>query len=85
MALTVPRPARFGWQMYAGISRPAVFTAVKPDGSLATVSLTSTSSGPVNIDLTRYSPPAICARTDAVAVGSAAIPDREPREVPCPR
>ena len=37
--LTVPRPARFGWQMYAGISQPAVFTAVKPDGSLATVSL----------------------------------------------
>jgi hypothetical protein len=84
--LTAPRPARFGWQMYAGLSQPAVFTAVKPDGSMTTVPLDEYIIRPRDdLDLIRYLPPAICARTGAIAVRYRAVPDHEPHEVPCPR
>jgi hypothetical protein len=84
--LARPRPARFGWQMYAGISQPLAFTAVQRDGSLAPVQLDLyIIRMRTDIDLIRYLPPAICARTGAVAVRYRVIPEPDSREVPCPR
>jgi hypothetical protein len=84
--LTRPRPARFGWQMYAGISQPTAFMAVNRDGSTTAVPLDRyiiRLRG--DLDLIRYVPPAICARTQAVAVRYRVTPEPQPREVPCPR
>jgi hypothetical protein len=84
--LTRPRPARFGWQMYAGISQPLTFAAVNADGSLTPVPLDRYIIRlRTDIDLIRYIPPAVCQRTQAVAVRYTVIPERQPREVRCQR
>lgn len=82
--LTQPRPARFGWQMYAGVSQPANFLAVYADGERP-------------IDLSEYLvrtrgdvqtgtviPPAVCQRhADVLAVRFRVLPEKQPREVRC--
>lgn len=84
--LTQPRPARFGWQMYAGGAEASGFTAVRRDGSVAAVPLDEYIIRPRDdLDLLRYLPPAICARTGAVAVRHRAAPGRPPVEIACPR
>ncbi len=67
--LTRPRPARFGWQMYAGGARASEFAAVRRDGSVTAVALDEyVVRSRDDLDLLRYLPPVICARTGAVAV-----------------
>jgi hypothetical protein len=85
--LTQPRPARFGWQMYAGVSQPVAFTIVYPDGATAPVRLADyVGRVRADTDLERYLPPAICARERrAVAVRYRIIPERGLREVGCER
>jgi hypothetical protein len=84
--LTRPRPARFGWQMYAGLSQPLAFTTVNRDGSLTPVPLDHYIVRlRTDLDLIRYLPPAICERTHAVAVRFTVIPETQPREVMCRR
>ena len=84
--LTRTRPARFGWQMYAGGPPAAEFVAVGRDGSTARVVV-----GDYvvrlrdDLDLVRFLPPAICARTEAVAVRYRDARSQQPVELPCRR
>jgi hypothetical protein len=84
--LTRPRPARFGWQMYAGLPQASAFQAVHRDGSVTTAPLEDYIIRPRDdLDLLRYLPPAICARTGAVAVRYVAAPGLQPVEIACRR
>jgi hypothetical protein len=84
--LTKPRPARFGWQMYAGAPLPPAFIAVMPDGAhvLAPLDQYIVRSRD-DLDVRRYLPPAICARTGAAAVRYVAAPGQAPIEIACRR
>jgi hypothetical protein len=84
--LTRPRPARFGWQMYAGSAQAVEFTAIGRDGVTTPAPLDQYIIRPRDdLDLLRYVPPAICARTGAVAVRYRVAPGHQPVEVPCRR
>ena len=66
--LTQPRPARFGWQMYAAGAGVA-FAVVGRDGAVTPVALEDyIVRRRDDLDLRRYLPPVICARTGAAAV-----------------
>jgi hypothetical protein len=84
--LTRPRPARFGWQMYAGHAQASVFIAVGRDGSETRVPLDEYILRPRDdLDLLRYLPPAICARTGAASVRYRAAPGRPLVDIACRR
>jgi len=84
--LTQPRPARFGWQMYAAGAPASGFSAVGRDGSVTAVVLESyVVRRRDDLDLLRYLPPAICARTGAVAVRYRQAARPEPVDIPCRR
>ena len=84
--LARPRPARFGWQMYAAGPRAKAFAAVGRDGSVTEVALDEYIIRPRDdLDLLRYLPPAICARTGATAVRYREGPGRQPIEIACRR
>jgi hypothetical protein len=84
--LTRPRPARFGWQMYAGLAQASEFTSIHRDGSRATAPLDHYIIRPRDdLDLLRYLPPAICARTGAAAVRYLPAPGHQPVEIVCRR
>ena len=79
-----PRPARFGWQMYAGAALAPKVTVINRDGS---TSVAQVDQYIVrlrdDLDLVRYLPPAICARTGAVAIRYLAAPGQHPVEIAC--
>ncbi len=84
--LTRSRPARFGWQMYAAGAPASAFSVVGRDGAVTSIALESyIVRRRDDLDLLRYLPPAICARTGAVAVRYRPAPGAEPVEIPCPR
>ena len=84
--LTQPRPARFGWQMYAAGARASAFTLVHENGSTTPVRLEEyIVRRRDDLDLIRFLPPAICARADAVTVRYRDAGRRTPVEFPCPR
>jgi hypothetical protein len=83
--LTRPRPARFGWQMYAGGARASHFAAVGRDGSVTAVALDEyVVRSRDDLDLVRYLPPAVCARTGAAAVRYRDVHGRQV-EIACTR
>jgi hypothetical protein len=84
--LTQPRPARFGWQMYAAGPRAAAFAAIGRDGAVTEIALDDyVIRSRDDLDLLRYLPPAICARTGAMAVRYRGAPGRQPIEIACRR
>jgi hypothetical protein len=84
--LTQPRPARFGWQMYAAGAPAAEFAAVGRDGSVTPVALHEyIVRRRDDLDLLGVLPPAVCARTGAVAVRYRDAAGRAPVEIPCRR
>jgi hypothetical protein len=84
--LTQPRPARFGWQMYAAGASASAFAAVHGDGSLRPIALADyIVRRRDDLDLRRFLPPAICARTGAVAVRYRDAALSEPIDIPCRR
>jgi hypothetical protein len=78
------RPARFGWQMYAGSRLPS--RIVVSAGGAEREVLASDYLGNLRLDLDTEErlPPTICRRERAVRVVYH-FPDREPREFPCPQ
>lgn len=84
--LTRPRPARFGWQMYAGAAQATEFLAVDRDGSQRAAPLDEYIVRlRDDLDLLRFLPPAICARTGAVAVRYREHPGQPLVEIACRR
>ena len=84
--LTRPRPARFGWQMYAAGARASEFAVVGRDGSVTTVALEEyIVRRRDDLDVLRYLPPAICARTGAAAVRYRDAASLASVEIPCRR
>jgi hypothetical protein len=82
--LTQPPPARFGWQMYAAAARARAFAAVHSDGSVTPIVLDEyIIRRRDDLDLRRFLPPAICARTGAVAVRYRDSAGGRPVEIPC--
>jgi hypothetical protein len=82
--LTQPRPARFGWQMYAGAPRASAFAAVGRDGTVTPVALEEyVVRLRDDLDLLRYLPPAICARTGAASVRYRDGAASSPIQIPC--
>ena len=82
--LTRPRPARFGWQMYAGGAEAEAFSVVGRDGSVTSLALDDfVVRRRDDLDLLRFLPPAICARTGALAVRYRRAAASEPVEIPC--
>ena len=84
--LTQPRPARFGWQMYAAGARASAFAVVGRDGAVTPVALEDyLIRRRDDLDLRRYLPPVICARTGAAAVRYRDAASQAPVDIPCPR
>jgi hypothetical protein len=84
--LTKPRPARFGWQMYAAGAPAAEFAAVGRDGSVTSVALEEyVVRRRDDLDVLRHLPPAICARTGAAAVRYRDAARQAQVEIPCRR
>ena len=84
--LTRPRPARFGWQMYAAGAQASEFAAIGRDGSVTSVALEDyVVRRRDDLDVLRYLPPAICARTGAASVRYRRAAASEPVEIPCRR
>ena len=84
--LTKPRPARFGWQMYAAGTPASEFFVVGRDGSVTSVPLEEyIVRTRDDLDVLRYLPPAICARTGAAAVRYRDTAGHASAEIPCRR
>ena len=84
--LTRPRPARFGWQMYAAGAPASAFAVVGRDGSVTPVALEEyIVRRRDDLDVLRYLPPAICARTGAAAVRYRDAASHAQVEIPCRR
>jgi hypothetical protein len=84
--LTKPRPARFGWQMYAAGTPASEFSAVGRDGSVTSIALEEyIVRRRDDLDVLRYLPPAICARTGAAAVRYRDAAAHASAEIPCRR
>lgn len=67
-ALSLPRPARFSWQMYAGVRTKAEFTIVRDDGSEHEAELSDYLGNPrLDIDVTDSLPAYICENEPDVA------------------
>ena len=68
-ALSLPRPARFSWQMYAGVRTKADFTIVRNDGSEHEIELSDYLGNPrLDIDVTASLPAFICLNEPDVAL-----------------
>jgi hypothetical protein len=84
--LTRARPARFGWQMYAASAPASEFSVVRADGTVTAVMLEDyIVRQRDDLDLLRFLPSAICARTDAAAVRYRDAARPAPIEIPCRR
>jgi hypothetical protein len=84
--LTQPPPARFGWQMYAAGARASEFAVVGRDGSVTPVALGEyIARQRDDLDLLRFLPPTLCARTGAVAVRYRDALEHASVEIPCRR
>jgi hypothetical protein len=70
--------------MYAGLAQTSEFIVVNRDGSLTTAPLDHYILRPRDdLDLLRFLPPAICARTGAAAVRYVPAPGHQPVEIAC--
>jgi len=68
-ALSLPRPARFSWQMYAGVRTKADFTIVRNDGSEHEIDPSDYLGNPrLDIDVTDSLPVFICLNEPDVAL-----------------
>ena len=83
-ALTQPRPARWGWQMFAGISVPLRFEAVTANETFPILLSDYVGNQRGDLELTTYLPPEICRRTRAIAVRYRVLPARISTEFACP-
>ena len=84
--LTKPRPARFGWQMYAAGAPASEFSVVGRDGSVTSIALEEyIVRTRDDLDVLRYLPPAICARTGAASVRYRDAAGHASAEIPCRR
>ena len=84
--LTKPRAARFGWQMYAGLSEPLVFTAVFPDGERPVVLTDYLAMRRADTNIIGVLPSAVCRRESRAVVVRFRIPgQRHDSEVRCAR
>ena len=84
--LTGTRPARFGWQMYTARAQASQFAAVARDGTATPVTLDDyIVRRRDDLDLLRFLPPAICARTGAVTIRYRDAAGHPPIEIACRR
>lgn len=69
LALTQPRPARFGWQMYTAVASLPEVKLESADGRIAPVDLTDlVARGRADADFSVALAEHVCATTDAAAV-----------------
>lgn len=87
LALSEPRPARWGWQMYSGVRTQSTFTIVRENGEHDDVALSDYLGYPRSeIELAERLPAHICeVEPDAVAVRTTAAFDDTVTETPCER
>ena len=84
--LTRTRPSRFGWQMYAARAQASSFAAVARDGTVTPVALDDyILRRRDDLDLLRFLPPAICARTGAAAIRYRDAAGHQPIDLACRR
>lgn len=83
VALTEPRPARFGWQMYTAVPAPPTVHLEAADGRLNAVDLEALMArGRADADLSTALADHLCTTTDAAAVLLG--PPADAQRVPCP-
>jgi hypothetical protein len=85
--LTRPRPARFGWQMYAGLSEPLAFTTLGADGSVGQVEIAKyLAFHRGDIAVSKLIPPAVCEREiEVIEVRYRLLPESTDRTFRCVR
>jgi hypothetical protein len=85
--LRQPRPARFGWQMYAGIREPFALTGVAADGSTRPIEIDNyLAFHRGDIAISRILPPVVCDREqELVAIRFQVPPEDTYRVYQCVR
>lgn len=81
------RPARFGWQMFSGVGRPAEFEVESADGTIHPVDVETLLARPrPEMNLPTTLPPRLCRRFAGADLVRIQFLVDEPREVevPCP-
>jgi hypothetical protein len=84
--LRAPRPARFGWHMFAGITHPSAFTAVYADGTERQLAVSDYLGEPrLEMDKSQILPPVICERDSGVSFVRYIRPSGTVGTYACPR
>lgn len=84
--LTRPRPARFGWQMYAGAKAPHSVTLTRKDGSEITVPASAfVGAYRGDLEMIEALPPFLCQRYPGVQSVRLNFTRSESLEFPCQR